>query len=94
MLTANAISGARDSYIKQGFEDYLSKPIAAEELENMLKRYLPEEKTSVKQTAAAETRPAVSETADGMDRFMTYIGGDDKLYDAMHLLMNRSKSGK
>ena len=94
VLTANAISGARDSYIKQGFEDYLSKPIAAEELENMLKRYLPEEKTSVKQTAAAETRPAVSETADGMDRFMTYIGGDDKLYDAMHLLMNRSKSGK
>ena len=41
-LTANAIAGARDMYICEGFKDYLSKPIVPEDLENMLVRYLPE----------------------------------------------------
>ncbi|MCR5590443.1 MAG: response regulator [Lachnospiraceae bacterium] len=42
-LTANAISGAKEKYIDEGFDDYLSKPINAEHLENMIIRYLPEE---------------------------------------------------
>jgi len=41
VLTANALSGAKDSFIKQGFDDYLSKPIVPLELENMLKHWLP-----------------------------------------------------
>jgi CheY-like chemotaxis protein len=43
-LTANAISGARESYISSGFEDYLSKPIDSGELEAMLIDFLPEDK--------------------------------------------------
>ena len=43
-LTANAISGAREQYMEEGFEDYLSKPIDPEELENMLLSLIPEEK--------------------------------------------------
>lgn len=42
MLTANAISGAKEEYLKEGFTDYLSKPIREIELENMLKKYLPD----------------------------------------------------
>lgn len=41
VLTANALSGARDSFIKQGFDDYLSKPIVPLELENMLRHWMP-----------------------------------------------------
>lgn len=41
-LTANAIAGARDMYLNEGFRDYLSKPIVPEELEEMLIKYLPE----------------------------------------------------
>ncbi|MBE7002978.1 MAG: response regulator [Ruminococcaceae bacterium] len=40
-LTADAIVGAKEAYIREGFTDYLSKPIKYEELENALKRYLP-----------------------------------------------------
>ena len=42
-LTANAVAGARESYLKAGFQDYLSKPIDYEKLERMLMRYLPAE---------------------------------------------------
>lgn len=42
-LTANAIVGAKEEYLKEGFEDYLSKPIDFEQLEEMIRRYLPEE---------------------------------------------------
>ncbi|MBQ6806968.1 MAG: response regulator [Lachnospiraceae bacterium] len=42
-LTANAVSGVKELYLSEGFEDYLSKPVVPEDLENMLLQYLPEE---------------------------------------------------
>ncbi len=43
-LTADAIMGARESYLAKGFTDYVSKPVKYGELENVLKKYIPEEK--------------------------------------------------
>ncbi len=43
-LTANAISGAREMYIKEGFTDYLTKPVNSVKLEKMIAHYLPPEK--------------------------------------------------
>jgi len=40
-LTANALSGAKEEYVRLGFDDYISKPIVPLELENMLKHWLP-----------------------------------------------------
>ena len=39
-LTANAISGMREKYLNEGFDDYLSKPIDKNELSNILNKYL------------------------------------------------------
>lgn len=43
VLTANAISGMKPEYLKQGFSDYMSKPIKADLLDEMLMNYLPKE---------------------------------------------------
>lgn len=42
-LTANAIAGAKETYIQAGFQDYLSKPLNVNDLEEMVRKYLPEE---------------------------------------------------
>lgn len=44
MLTANAANDARDYYLKEGFSDFLSKPITEQAITSMLKKYLPKEK--------------------------------------------------
>lgn len=44
VLTANAIEGSREKYLEAGFDGYLSKPIATEELLGLIAYYLPEEK--------------------------------------------------
>ncbi len=41
-LTANAISGAREEYLKAGFTDYLSKPVDPDLLESMISSLLPQ----------------------------------------------------
>ena len=39
-LTANAITGMKENYLKIGFNDYISKPIDKKELERVLKKFL------------------------------------------------------
>ena len=40
VLTANALPGAEQMYLKEGFADYITKPIKPKELERLLGRYL------------------------------------------------------
>ena len=40
ILTANAISGMKEQYLAEGFNDYLAKPIEKTELNRVLNKYL------------------------------------------------------
>ncbi|MBE5962020.1 MAG: response regulator [Lachnospiraceae bacterium] len=44
VLTANAISGARERFLRDGFHDYISKPISLSLLSELLYRWLPKDK--------------------------------------------------
>lgn len=58
-FTANAIGGAREMFLAEGFNDFIAKPIELSVLERMLRRYIPKQKQ-----LAAEAAPAGRETAD------------------------------
>ena len=56
-LTADAISGARERYIAEGFTDYLCKPADSYALERILLKYLPKEKIETLQKEKDEAIP-------------------------------------
>ncbi len=43
-LTADVVKGAKERYMEQGFDDYLTKPVDSEELEKLVRKYLPDSK--------------------------------------------------
>ena len=43
-LTANALPGMKETYLSQGFDDYLAKPLSIKALENVLRMHLKEQK--------------------------------------------------
>ena len=80
VLTANAIAGAKEQYREEGFTDYLSKPIEAELLEDMLLKYLdPEEAEEVKVRKEVETQ---KESVHGYKGEDVASEGDSKAKDA------------
>lgn len=57
-LTANAVAGAQEMFLQNGFDDFLSKPVVGKKLEQTLMKYLapelveePERKTSENQSS-------------------------------------------
>lgn len=44
MLTANAISGVKETYMKEGFSDYITKPVKMETLDAVILKFVRKEK--------------------------------------------------
>ena len=42
ILTANAVAGAKEAYLEEGFDGFLSKPIVSDKLEEMIRTHLDE----------------------------------------------------
>ena len=91
-LTANAISGAREFYLKEGFAGFLTKPVDPDVLEETIASYLPEELVKINTAVQA----SVSEDAFNKEELsrleqkgfhiiagMRYCHGDSGFYEEM-----------
>ena len=67
-LTADAVVGAKESYLNMGFDDYVSKPVHYSELESKLREYIPGNKQIEK-----------SETSDELPIVLLWGTDSDKL---------------
>ncbi len=67
-LTANALSSARERFLREGFDGFVSKPIELPELERVMKRVLPKSAATsyIEENAKdlVSSGPASAETAD------------------------------
>jgi CheY-like chemotaxis protein len=46
-LTANAVTGMREMFLENGFDDFLTKPIDVSKLDEMIERWIPENKRAM-----------------------------------------------
>lgn len=72
MLTANALTGMREEYLRQGFQDHISKPIQGGRLESLLLKYLPKDKVRVNSDSAIQS-------AQKNDRSSILVVDDDTM---------------
>lgn len=74
VLTANAVAGAKEAYLQEGFDDFLSKPIVPDKLEDMIRKMLPKELLQAgkptetkREKNAAESCPEDFPVVEGID---------------------------
>ncbi|MCM1106029.1 MAG: response regulator [Blautia sp.] len=87
VLTANAISGAKEMYLQEGFDDFLTKPIDGDLLEQTVADYLPG-RLICRSTASVRghEEPAVKEDVDLSDygisvaNGLSHAKGDAEIY--------------
>ncbi len=76
-LTANAVSGIKEKYIEEGFNDYLAKPIDMKALEAILTAWLPEDKLKhVKAEVVTEDTGKTSEDITDPVKYLDSVGID------------------
>lgn len=68
-FTANAVSGAREMFLSEGFDEFISKPVERMELERVLRKVLP--KASVKYVDEKHPNVRKTETADNIPEAAT-----------------------
>ncbi len=86
-LTANAISGAKEMYLAEGFSDYVSKPIEGVILEEKLAKYIPLDKMTFVQKAEKRDAEVQEEEASAEEERlidyelgMKYCADSEEIY--------------
>ena len=91
-FTADAIRGAKERILADGFQDYLSKPVKGIDLENMIRKYLPAEfiksppiidendEAVIEFARSTSMVEKLSEAGCDTENAMDFCGGEEEFY--------------
>ena len=82
-LTANAVSGTKDMFLREGLNDFVAKPIEIKVLASKLKQWLPKEKIQKSETPLEMQEKNISDIPEipGLDvGYSLRLLGDEKLF--------------
>ena len=77
VLTANAASGMKEMFLEKGFNDFISKPLEKEELERVLKQWIPQDKIRLIQNAIQTDADIIDIKYDLLIKELSAIKGLD-----------------
>ena len=80
-LTANAVAGAKEEYIAQGFADYLSKPVQGSTLEKMVRAYLPEKLVHTGREENGQDRKDAESVRESKEKEAAGDGSGENVFD-------------
>ena len=78
ILTANAIVGCKDLYLKEGFADYISKPVDVMKLERILRTYL-EPSLILEENADLSLDDQETDVMEGSEEQMSVLPEEEKI---------------
>jgi len=85
-LTANAIGGAREMFLEEGFQEYVAKPIEMTHFERVLRKYIPDDKIIKMEEdyqpyeEAEDTNTEEVSSRINRRRGLQYCGGNEEDY--------------
>ena len=101
-LTANAVNGAREMYMRSGFNDFLGKPIELPALDRILRNYLP--KDYIEAPQKSDHRKWGRRKSDHMgeddaslldfEKGLSYLGGDEEAYREILSIFEQNSAEK
>lgn len=84
ILTANAISGAKENYLEEGFDDFLSKPVDPDKLEKLVIDIIPDNKKVLVENREEDGNDG-NENIDEIDIALPEVEGVDWDYALLKL---------
>ncbi|MBR5116686.1 MAG: response regulator, partial [Lachnospiraceae bacterium] len=85
-LTANAVSGAREMFLSEGFDGFIPKPIVTTELEHLLRKILPETKIHYEKEKPTTEKEQLNKNLSGQALGIERCLGDRSLYRRLRLI--------
>lgn len=76
-LTGNITEGAREEYLTDGFDDYLTKPVDSARLLEVLRKFLPKEKIEGEDTSTGASGVSNTQGTGGDNDSLAFLRGQD-----------------
>ena len=85
VLTANAVSGAKEEYLKVGFDGFVSKPVVSDKLEEVIRNALPKDMVLPAPESEGEIADSRSSSDNSFIDELPQVDGLDWYFAFLHL---------